>query len=320
LKDRGYLFAWRYAAKIPEPMLRGLTNLAADIVWLKHGKGITRLESNYAKVRPELSPAQVRRLSRQGMRSYLRYFREAFCLPAASPAQLGARVRAVNDDLARAAIADHGGVVVALGHAGNWDLAGAWAGLYLAQVLTVAEKLQPEQLYQEFLAFRQGLGMSVLGLGDPGIFDQLVAGAGQGKLVPLLADRDLTSRGITVELCGQPARVAAGPATVALTAQAPLLVATIHYERLRGTRRRAAGTPWGIVITFSPIWEPTPSTAMPDKTQVATLTQAWVTRFGEFLQQHTADWHMLQKVFVADLDPERYAATLAAAAATIGGR
>lgn len=106
LKGNLYLTAWKYAPKIPEPILRVVTNFAADIVWLKHGKGVKRLERNYAKVRPELSAKQIRKLSRKGMRSYLRYFREAFTLTAVSGDQLAARVRATGTEHVYNALGD----------------------------------------------------------------------------------------------------------------------------------------------------------------------------------------------------------------------
>ena len=322
------MLAWRFAPKIPEPILREVANIAADIAWLKRGKAIRRLESNYAKVRPELTEKQIRQLSRKGMRSYLRYFREAFTLPAVTADQLAARVRAENTDLVYDALAKYGSPVAALGHAGNWDLAGAWAAVHLVPVLTVAEKLKPEEIYQAFVGFRQSLGIEVLGLGDKGVFDKLVAGGkGGGRLIPLLADRDLTYRGVEVDLLGHKARVAAGPATVALAANVPLLLATIHYEKLHGDRRKAAGTPYGIVITFTQISQPVIPQQVANATQsadraaaggqacaepqtVQDLTQAWVNKYGEFLKQHTEDWHMLQAVFVEDLDADKYAETL----------
>jgi len=343
LNSRLYLAAWRLAPRLPEPLLRGLVNLVADLAWFRHGKGVRRLESNYARVRPELSAQQIRTLSRRGMRSYLRYFREAFTLPGVSADQLAARVRVIGAEYVYQGLADFGSPVAALGHAGNWDLAGAWAAIHLVPVLTVAEKLKPAEVYQAFVEFRRGLGIDVLGLGDAGVFTDLVAGARRGgKLIPLLADRDLTHRGVEVDLLGQRARVAAGPAAVALAAQVPLLLATIHYEKLPKARRRAAGSPWGIVITFTQIYSPSnqsrssveepsqkgvskprlssinPAASSPDGVSVTKLTQTWVSKFGEFLQQHTEDWHMLQAVFIDDLDADKYAETLRRAAVDQG--
>jgi len=305
-----YAFAWRNAGRVPGPVLRGMGNLAADVSWLAHGHGVRQLEANYARVRPDLDGRAVRRLSRAGMRSYLRYFGEAFSLTHASPEQIDARVRASGLDRVRALLAEGSTVVLALGHLGNWDLAGAWAGRNVGLVTTVAERLEPEEVFQEFLAFRQGLGMRILALGDGDVFRDLLRTARDGEgLIPLLADRDLTAKGIEVDLAGRRARVAAGPAALAVAAQATLMTTVISYERLRGARRRAAGTPWGIHIEFGTAL--VAGAGLSRNEQVRALTEQWVTELLDGIRRHPQDWHMLQKVFVEDLDPDRYAATLA---------
>ncbi|WTM15445.1 phosphatidylinositol mannoside acyltransferase [Isoptericola halotolerans] len=307
-----YTFAWRHAPKVPEPLLRAAFDVAADVTWLRRGAGVRRMEANYARVRPDLDERAARRLTRDGMRRYLRYFREAFTLQGATPEQLAARVRVEGLEHVTAITDAGGGLSLALAHLGNWDLAGAWASPRIAPVLTVAERLKPPALFEQFVDFRRSIGIDVLPLGDDGVFKGLVRGAGDGpRLVPLLSDRDLTASGIEVDLCGHRARVAAGPAALAVAARVPLIPVGIRHERLTGERRRRARTPWGIVITFHQPVDP------PDggnrRTQVAQLTQAWTDVLGEYIARHTADWHMLQKVFVDDLDPQRYARTRAAA-------
>ncbi len=314
-----YTFAWRHAAKVPEPVLRGAFTLAADIAWLRRGAGVRRMEANYARVRPELDARGVRSLARRGMRSYLRYFREAFTLQALTADQVRGRVRAEGLEHMRAVRDDGAAVALALAHLGNWDLAGAWSGPNLAPVLTVAERLKPEELYQEFVAFRESVGIEVLGLGDPGVFRDLVRGAKEGGcIIPLLADRDLTASGVEVDLCGHRARVAAGPATLALAAGVDLVPMMIHYERLDPVRRAEARSPWGIVLHFyPPVAVPEADATLPApqrrRAQVAAMTQSWVDAMADTLVTHTEDWHMLQKVFIADLDPQRYDKTRAEA-------
>ncbi|GAA1986589.1 phosphatidylinositol mannoside acyltransferase [Isoptericola halotolerans] len=307
-----YTFAWRHAPKVPEPVLRAVFDLAADVAWLRRGAGVRRLEANYARVRPDLDDRAVRRLAREGMRRYLRYFREAFTLQGATPEQLDARVRVEGLEHVIAITDDGGSASLALAHLGNWDLAGAWASPRLAPVLTVAERLKPPELFEQFVEFRGSLGIDVLPLGDDGVFRNLVRGAEHGpRILPLLSDRDLTAQGVEVDLRGHRARVAGGPAALAVAAKVPLLPVGIRHERLTGERRRRAGTPWGIVIRFFPPVGPPDDGSR--RAQVEQLTQAWVDVLGEYIARHTADWHMLQSVFVADLDPERYARTRAAA-------
>ncbi|SKC71626.1 phosphatidylinositol mannoside acyltransferase [Krasilnikoviella flava] len=311
---RLYTFAWRHAPKIPEPVLRAAFTAVADVTWLRRTEGVRRLEANYARVRPDLDGPELRRLTRAGMRSYMRYFREAFTLQGATPEQVAARVRVDGYEHVAGPVADGQGVSLALAHLGNWDLAGAYATPHIAPVLTVAERLKPEQLFVEFVEFRRSIGIDVLPLGDADVFRNLVRGATRGGcIIPLLADRDLTSSGVEVDLCGHRARAAAGPAALALVAKVPLIPAGIAYERLTGERRRAAGTPWGIVIRFYPAVPVPDDSGLHRKERVARMTQGWVDAVARTLQESTEDWHMLQRVFVDDLDAERYARTNAEA-------
>ena len=52
---------------------------------------------------------------------------------------------------------------------------------------------------------------------------------------------------------------------------------------------------------------------VPRSEQVARATQGCVDALSVAIREHPEDWHMLQKVFVDDLDPARYAQTRAAA-------
>lgn len=309
--DSGALFhlAWKVLKRLPGPVVRGAFAFAADLTWLGRTDGVKQLERNYARVRPELDRRGLRKLSRAGMRSYMRYYAEAFTLPSASKDQIEARVRLEGYDVIEEHQRAGRSVVAALGHMGNWDLAGAYAGLFIMPVLTVAERLEPEELFEEFLGFRQGLGMKILALGDDGVFSSLLRGARDGGwVICLLSDRDLTSKGIEVDLFGERARVAAGPAALAASTGAPLSAVGIRYERLSGERRRRARSPWGIVVSFTEI-DPAPADT-PRKELVGYYSQAWVDVLGRAISSHPQDWHMLQKVFIADLDPVRYARTV----------
>lgn len=312
--ERLFALAWRVAGHVPEPLLRAAAAIGADVAWLRKGAGVRQLERNLARVRPDASPRELRRLSRAGMRSYLRYYGETFALRVYTPQQIAARARMVGAQPLRAEIAAGRTVLMALGHLGNWDLAGAYATVHLGPVTTVAERLKPEALFQEYLAFRESLGITIIALDGVGgeVFRELVSIARGGPtLLPLLADRDLTSHGIEVDLFGERARVAAGPAALAVATGAMLVPTVVYSERLSGARRRAAGSPWGVVLEFGP--RVTVPTDLPRREQVAAVTQAWVDAVGAGIAAHPTDWHMLQKVFIADLDPARYGETVAKA-------
>jgi KDO2-lipid IV(A) lauroyltransferase len=298
---------------VPEPVLRGAFTAVADTSWALRKGGVDQLERNLERVAPGIDRRDLRRLSRAGMRSYMRYFREAFTLSGATPDQIQARMRIANREVVQPYFDEGRSVLLALGHLGNWDLAGAWGTRNLAPVLTVAERLEPPSLFEEFVSFRESLGMKILAFGDDGVFRSLVRGTQEGgRLVPLLADRDLSSQGVEVDMFGERVRVAAGPAALSVMTGAPLFGTSLTYERLEGERRRAAGTPWGVVVTFGPPVETDPTLSRRER--IAQGTQQWVDFLASEIRRKPEDWHMLQKVFVADLDPERYAKTLAAEA------
>jgi KDO2-lipid IV(A) lauroyltransferase len=105
---------------------------------------------------------------------------------------------------------------------------------------------------------------------------------------------------------GARARVAAGPAALSVATGAILVPTLLRQERLRGAQRKAAGTPWGLVVTFCP---PVPVPQGETRAEaVRAMTQAWIDMLGEDVARYPTHWHMLQKVFVADLDPRRRAA------------
>lgn len=315
MTGRLFVLAWRVVPHLPGPLTRGLFDAVALALSIVRPSGVRQLERNLARLRPEASPAQVRRLARTATRGYMRYFGETFAMPGWSPEQFDARVRTIGAQAIRDELAAGRSAVLAVAHTGNWDLAGAWAARNLGPVATVVEKLEPESVFREFVALREANGVTIIPFErGTGVFRKLLAQVkAGGRVVPLVADRDLTRGGVPVALAGHRARVGAGPAALAVATKSPVFATHIRYERLRGRRRRAAGSPWGIVLEFAP---PLPVPDLADREEaVARLTQEWVDVIADRLVRYPESWHMLQKVFVADLDADRLRRAVGAGAA-----
>jgi phosphatidylinositol dimannoside acyltransferase len=75
-----YRLGWLVVCRVPESWARWVFRQIADILWRRQGKGVQQLEANLRRVVPGATGKQLRELSRAGMRSYLRYFMEAFRL------------------------------------------------------------------------------------------------------------------------------------------------------------------------------------------------------------------------------------------------
>ena len=301
LTYRLYAAGWWLVRRLPERAAYGLFRLVADLMGRRDGRAVQRLRANLRRARPDASAAELAELTREGLRTYLRYWCDAFRLPDWPADRVVSRVRVEGEEHLRASTGEGGrGLVAALMHMGNWDHAGAWATLTGVPVVTVAERLRPERLYERFLAYRQGLGMEILPLtgGEGDLLDTLAARLRAGRLVPLLADRDLRASGIEVQLLGEATRMPPGPALLALRSGAALPPVSIWPEPAGGGADR-------LVIRFhDPVESASDGTT---REKVTVMTQAVADVFGAAIHEHPQHWHMLQPLWLADL-PDRPAA------------
>lgn len=298
----GFKLGWSAVRAMPRPAAYALFNRIADLAVLRNGKGVRRLRANYARVRPELPPDALDALVRAGMRSYMRYYCEAFRLPSLSRGQVDRAVIASGTEEAARVCAAGGTAVVFVGHLGNFDLAAAWSARHLGPVTTVAERLEPEEVFQEFVAFRNSIDMDIIPLtgGDDPFASLLRVAREGGRAIALASDRDLTRNGVEVDLLGHRARMAKGPAVLALMTGAPLYAASVHYEKA------PAGEGLGgyhTVVRMGPALKPRVEGTTAAKAQ--DLIQQCADHIAETIREHTSSWHMLQRVFVEDLEPIR---------------
>ncbi|MET8804566.1 phosphatidylinositol mannoside acyltransferase [Streptomyces sp. NPDC004546] len=291
--DGLYGLGWSTVKKLPEPVAVRLGQTIADFAWKQRGKGVQRLESNYARVVPGAGPERLRELSRAGMRSYLRYWMESFRLPAWSRERVKSGFDPKDIHFLTDGLAAGGGVILALPHMANYDLAGAWVTTKLeTPFTTVAERLKPETLYDRFVAYREGLGMEVLPHSGGAAFGTLARRLRDGGLVCLVADRDLSASGVEVDFFGEKTRMPAGPALLAQQTGALLLPVTLWYDDSPVMQGRV-----------HPPVEVPESGSRGEKTSV--MTQALADAFATGIADHPEDWHMLQRLWLADLDPAK---------------
>ena len=312
LKSAAFGAGWGLVCRLPESVARALFNFGADIAWRRQGAGVQVLEGNLIRIlgtdRGSASTAdssgtgvdgaQLRALSREVMRSYARYYLETFRMQVIPDERIasGMHVNFDQADLALEYLKNGRGVIFALPHMGDFEQAGRWiVGYGAGSFTTVAERLEPEAVFQRFLDFRQGLGMEVLattgGLHPFGVMAQRLRA---GKLVCIVADRDLSDTGIEVDFFGEKALFPAGPASLAVQTGAALMPVACWFE---------GADEWGAHI-YDEIPVPADGTR---KEKAVAMTRAMAAVFEDAIREHPEDWHMLQKIFVNDLDPERLA-------------
>jgi phosphatidylinositol dimannoside acyltransferase len=295
-----YQLGWKVICRFPESWARWVFMTVADLAWRRQGPKVQVLEANLRRVltyrdkSPDIDGKELRQLSRAALCSYARYWLEVFRLQVIGVDRLvsGMHFRGPGEDALFANLKAGRGAIIALPHMGNFEQAGAWiiargAGSFT----TVAERLEPESVYESFLRFRQSLGFEVLPLtGGSSPFGTLAQRLRAGHLVCLVSDRDLKESGIEVELLGEKARIAATAALAVHTGAALMPTATWFDE-----------DGWGACI-YDEVPVPTSGTRAE---KIAAMSQQLADAFSDAITEHPQDWHMLQRVFTADLDPAR---------------
>jgi KDO2-lipid IV(A) lauroyltransferase len=277
-----YFAGWRIVRWLPEKSAYRVFSFAADRVSAKNGKSFERLESNLKRVAPTLSERDLRDLAKAGMRSYLRYWCDTFRSPDWDAERIQSTVTVNDAELLLEPVRSKRGVVVALPHAGNWDHAGSYFCSQGIPLVTVVERLKPEKLFRKFLAFREAIGMEALPL-DGRVMGTLASRLREGKLVALVADRDLSRSGINVDFFDGTARMPAGPALLAIRTGADLITAYVSYTKA------------GIHIDFRKVLIASGDT---ESEQVAKTVQLCADNFAAGIMEHPEDWHMLQRIWV----------------------
>ena len=277
-----YLLGWKVVGILPEQLAYRIFRGLAHSMYRRDGKSVKRLRTNLSIVTPSLNPSDLENLVVRGLESYMRYWCDTFRIHRWSHERIEKGVSLKNDHLLRKPMKEGRGVVIALPHSGNWDHAGAYFCQQGIPLVTVAEILKPEKLFAKFLRYREEMGFEVLGL-DSRAFATLIRRARENRLIALVADRDLSESGITVNFFGHEAKMPAGPAVLAIREGLPLVAAHVSY------------TSTGIHIEFNEVDIP----EMDDEeSQIQETVQRTANLFAAGISKAPEDWHMLQRIWI----------------------
>ena len=277
-----YLLGWKVVGILPERLAYRIFRGLAHSMYRRDGKSVKRLRTNLSIVMPSLNPSELEKLVIRGLESYMRYWCDTFRIHRWSHERIEKSVSLTNDHLLRNPIKEGRGVVIALPHSGNWDHAGAYFCQQGIPLVTVAEILKPEKLFAKFLRYREEMGFEVLGL-DSRAFVTLVRRAREKRLIALVADRDLSESGITVNFFGHEAKMPAGPAVLAIREGLPLVAAHVTY------------TSTGIHIEFNEVDIPDIDD---EESRIQETVQRTANLFAAGISKAPEDWHMLQRIWI----------------------
>jgi KDO2-lipid IV(A) lauroyltransferase len=218
---------------VPRPIAAGLANVVGLTIARLWKSKRPLLRANLRRVvGTNSSEADLDRRATAAFVSYARYWVESARVGALRSDQVESIFSIEGFERFRLEMAKGRGVVIVLPHVGSWEYGGRWLAQQGYPMTTVGEMLEPPELFEWFTSKRAALGLTVLPPG-PGTTVRLLDTLREGRVVGLLADRDLVGNGIEVDFFGEKTTLPGGPALLALRSGAALMTCAI-YQRPHG--------------------------------------------------------------------------------------
>jgi len=238
-------------------------------------------------LRRSLGEREARDWAQRAFLHYARYWLEGARLP-------GVRTETVLDRFVVESGWEHlvdnmaagRGVLMALPHVGSWEWGGAWLALKGYPMTSVAEPVEPKELYEWFVSQREAMGLSIVPLSSS-VGGTLLKTLREGKLVGLLCDRDIMGNGVEVEFFGERTTLPGGPATLALRTGAAILPTAVYSGP--GTTHTA------VIMPPVPV-ERTGSL----RQDVSRVTQALASDLETLIRRAPDQWYLFQPNWPSD--------------------
>ncbi len=237
MKELVYYLAFRSVAAVigvlPEPVMRKVGEAIGWLLSFVAPRKLALVRSHLGRVVGEEKATVA--LGRRAFASYGRYWAETFWVRPSRKESLLRHSTVENGTRLTEAARSGRGVIVALPHMGNWEVAGAVASDLKAPVLAAAEALSNRRLVDWFVATRAGMDIEVAIVGrNRSATEALITRLREGGTVALVSDRDVTGRGVPVMFFGEETTMPAGPVALADRTGALLLPVGSYFHRGRG--------------------------------------------------------------------------------------
>jgi phosphatidylinositol dimannoside acyltransferase len=285
---RTYTVLGRCLAALPEPVALAAANLVGDVLFEVRRDQRAMVATNLRRVlgAEPTDRYVLDRWARRAFQAYARYWVEGARLGTTPPREVVQRTHVEGLHHLVEGMARGKGVVMALPHVGSWEYGGAFLAAKGLPMTSVAERLDPPELFDYFVEQREAMGLTIVPL-DAGAGPAILGALRAGRLVGLLSDRDLEGTGIDVEFFGEKTTMPAGPATLALRTGATLVSGVVFSGP--GREHRAVVDP------------PIDTTRRGSlRSDVARLTQEIATRFEGYVREAPEQWHVFQPFWSVD--------------------
>lgn len=181
------------------------------------------------------------------------------------------------------------GIILALPHCGNWDLAGSAVFLAGLPIFSVAGKQRNPYINRYLNVCRSGHGMEILERGESGgrVYLQMLKRVRNGQIFAILPDSRSFTPALPVPFLGGEANLARGMGLLACQAGAPIVPLVMRRVRWRRFH-----------FTFYPtLW---PQEEAPREAEELRLTREVIAHFDAAIRETPGQWFWYNKRWVLD--------------------
>jgi lauroyl/myristoyl acyltransferase len=268
---------------LPRSWAYALAVMAARVAWWFSPLARPRLEYNLKIACPELSDAELKRLSRLNFRNHAKAYADLMLLPRTRIGEMRRLLHVTGWEYLEQARAMGKGVLVVSCHMGSYEVVAAIWSATLAPVTFFAEELEPRALFEWYRDTRARLGISVLPLDLSGL-RKVTQALRDNEMVITAIDRDITGTGRRMPFFDRPAPIPMGPAAMALRMGTPLFPVCVY--RLPDDSYMAEGTPLVIAQATGD-----------EKEDELRITQELMRKIEGFIRAHPDQWHVPHKIW-----------------------
>lgn len=292
MKDLLGYIPFRIAAGIfglfPESWVRWIGNTGGNWAAGRKSDRYPLLESHMQRVLgPDASDDEIHDAVRGMYRSYGRYWAETFWFRPRRRQFIVDGIERVNFEPVHEAVAAGRPRIFALPHIGNWEVAGVIANEIGTPVVAVAEHLPNQRITDWFIKVRNEFEIEIILTSDPNRTRKLIKVLKAGGAIALVADRDVTGRGIDAEFFGEVTSMPAGPVALATLTGADLFPVGAYFKEGRGHR----------IVVHHPVVLPEADTR---DVRIALGVQAFSKDLEDLVRIAPDQWHLFQPNWPSD--------------------
>jgi KDO2-lipid IV(A) lauroyltransferase len=284
-----FKFGFYILGNIPESLINPISKLGSKFAKRVSPNRYEVAKRHLRRIIPEISESELSEVVEKSFESYLRYWIESSMAFNWSFSKLDSNVICLNLERFKHTVERYSNAIIVMPHMGNWDVGATWFVKKGYTMTTVAEKLEPPELFDFFVKIRENNGLKVIGL-DKDATAKLLKEIKSKRIIGLLSDRDIQKNGIEVEFFGETTTLPMGPALLSIRTKIPIVIATVYSSYT------VAGSRFTVDIS-----EPIEFSYTKDfRKDIKDLTQLLAYELEKAIKVAPTEWHVFQPNWPAD--------------------